>query len=260
MKSYTWALFIVLNLVGTNQGFAQDKNDAIKLSSDPYCPFVCDAVGGQGAGVDLVLEALAAEKIPAEFEILPWQRVLDGVRRGTINAVVGAVKADDRPFIWVEEPIGKIQDFFFRKKGSSWVYSGIESLQQVQLGGTEGYQYDKPILDFVNQNKGGRVELIAAENALKLNLKKLLAGRVDILIDEVNVVRYAIKTEQLSDKVEPASPAGPEEYLWVGFSPALANSAVLAEKTAHGIKKLRQDGRLAAILDRYGLIDWKTAH
>jgi ABC-type amino acid transport substrate-binding protein len=43
------------------------------------------------------------------------------------------------------------------------------------------------------------------------------------------------------------------------MSPVLADAHQLVERFDAGLDTLRQDGRLTAILARYGLTDWETS-
>ena len=74
------------------------------------------------------------------------------------------------------------------------------------------------------------------------------------------VISYELKKHGLQDKISVAGCAEPVENVYVAFSSKIARSAALAEALDKGVEELRQNGRLAAILETYGLQEdtWMT--
>ncbi len=94
------------------------------------------------------------------------------------------------------------------------------------------------------------MEFVAGDDALQKNLAKLLAGRVDVVLDDGNVLRSKIAALGLEGKVKVVQ--GPRSTpLFIAFSPASPEAADLAKILDRGIEKLRANGGLATIMARY---------
>jgi polar amino acid transport system substrate-binding protein len=96
--------------------------------------------------------------------------------------------------------------------------------------------------------------MIGGDDALKRNLQKLKAGRIDMAIDERSVVTYMIDQLGLQDDLQVAN-YGEATELHIGFSPALEASALYAQQLTEGVAQLKASGRYGEILKRYGLTE-----
>ena len=97
-------------------------------------------------------------------------------------------------------------------------------------------------------------------DALATNLQKLLYRRIDVLVDEKMTVMLKAKEMGMERQirlagVDPVRPA--EDRVYIAFSPALSRSHEYAAALDRGVEMLRENGRLAAILKKYGIDDWE---
>ena len=118
------------------------------------------------------------------------------------------------------------------------------------FGGTAGTYLKQHLAD------RARVQVVSGDDALALNLRKLQAGRIDLVVDDANVLAHLLREHgpDSGAKLALTVDAAP---VYVAFSPALADAQTLCQTLDASMRRMRASGRLAQILARYGLRDWK---
>lgn len=233
--------------------------DVITLRADEWCPYNCADTGDKpGYGVEIAKEIFARAGHTVDYRTVAWARALEDCRKGTVVAVIGTTRNESPDFVFPADPIGIADNTLAVKKGNPWRYDGPASLERVKLGVIQGYAYDGDVGTWV-QDKAkdkARIDMIGGDNGLEQNLKKLLAGRIDATVDAKPVLIYKLAQLGLADKVELAGTTDPSE-IHVAFSPANPKAREYAALFETGLAELRASGRLAAILAKYGIPDWK---
>jgi polar amino acid transport system substrate-binding protein len=211
-----------------------------------------------GYMIELAQVILAKHGHTVEYRSMPWERSLKEVRRGSFDCVVGAYKEDAPDFIFPDVAWGSIESSFYVKNETAWRYTGIDSVKKVVMGSIGGYAYSEELDKYIEQNKGkGKVQVINANNALEQNIKKLLKGRLDTVIESHLVMEAKLKSMGATDKVKSAGILVKAENMYIACSPAKSTSKEYAKLFSEGIKELRASGKLKEILDKYGLKDWQ---
>jgi len=236
--------------------------DTITLRADEWCPFNCQPEADKpGFGIEIARAVFTAAGHDLDYRLLPWTRALDECRKGAIAAVIGTTPTESPDFVFPAEMIARADNAMAVKKGNPWRYAGPASLDRLKVGIIQGYVYMGTIGDYLEAAAKApdhkRLDTTGGDNALELNLKKLLAGRVDVVIDSGAVLTYKIQDLHLTDKVELAGSADLDP-IYVAFSPALPVSKDLAALFDRSVADLRASGKLQAILSRYGQKDWKN--
>jgi polar amino acid transport system substrate-binding protein len=236
--------------------------DVVRLRADPWCPFNCgpeDAMPGYA--VEIAAAALAAAGHEIDYRIMPWARALKDTQQGLVEAALGVSEEEATPLHLILSPLlGLSQACFFVQKGNDWHLTDVKSLKSQTLGVILGYGFgDKRLADYVEANKADqtRIRFVGGDDAVETNLDLLLKGRVSVIVDNADVIRYEILHRELRDKVAEAGCLDSKTRLYIGFSPANSSSAEYAEALRVGLKRMRADGSLKKILDRYGLRDWQ---
>lgn len=102
------------------------------------------------------------------------------------------------------------------------------------------------------QVRSGEIQLLSGNDALARNLRKLLAGRIDVMVEEHSALLYQLQQLGLQDQVV-LLPHAQSSSLHIGFSPRHPRSALYVRQMEQGLAELRRSGRYRAILARYGL-------
>jgi polar amino acid transport system substrate-binding protein len=238
---------------------AAARADTVALRADEWCPYNCAPDHDKpGYAVELAREAFAAAGHTVDYQVLGWSRSIEDARAGRYAGIIGAIPDDAPDFIFPSEPIGASMEGYAVRKGTAFRYRDAESFAGKVLGSIAGYAFGGAVGEYIEAHKDdrSRVQLVSGDDALAQNLRKLVAGRVDVVVDDANVLANAIAELDLGEQVVVAD-AGKPGPIYIAFSPALPKGKENAAILDRGIAALRRSGRLDLILARYGLKDWR---
>ena len=256
MKLRSLILCLPMLLLGIGP---QAKAETLIVASDHWCPYNCaEADGREGYAVDILRTIFEPLGIVVDYRLMGWERAVEEARRGHATAVIGAIEKEVPGFILPEENIGVSALAFFVRANDPWRYRGVESFLGKSLGIPDGYGLDSVLEDFLAAHQG-EIALYRAGRQLPAqhNLQLLMEGRLDIVGDNAQVVRYLANSMGIGESVTYAGDDECRTPLYIAFSPADQRSARYAALFDEGIRRLRKTERLRAILARYGLTDWK---
>jgi len=246
---------VFATLVSSNANAAEAAGKVI-FASDEYCPYNCEAgKSPEGSMVDMVKEILKASGKSVEYKQMPWKRSLSDAKAGTVTGVFAATADDADGLTLVSEEFGASQTCFYAKSASTFNYAGVTSLSNVRIGIADGYGYGPELDGYIEANKKDKAKFLVtnSDEAMAQNLKMVLAGRVDLVAEDANVMDYKIKDEKLA--LRKAGCTKDRVPLYIALSPKADKK--LADDLAAGIRALRADGRLKKILATYEMKDWK---
>lgn len=245
-----------LSLLACLTATAAAHGETLVIAADVWCPINCAADAPQpGIFVELARDIFAEAGIAVRYETRNWARVLQEVRRGEINAAIGAGREDAPDFLFGETPVAQSRNCFYTRHASAWRYTGVDSLPAVRLGVINEYSYGEQINAYVATHAGtdDRVQVASGDQALALNLSKLAHGRLDALIENHWVIQSMLADRGWRASLRQAGCREPDVPIYLAFSPALAGSARHVELFEQGLRRYRADGRLRALLQAYGV-------
>ena len=240
-----------------NHAVAEFKT--ISIGADVWYPYNGISKSSElGFMIDIAVEVFKEKGYSVDYKNLPWNRAKDECRKGKMDAVVGAYKDDVPDFIFPEIEQGVSKTVFWVKKGSTWRYDGIRSLEEIKVGVIADYLYGDEFDNYVKKYNGNvqRVQVAHGDTALSSNIKKLMKERIGTFVEDIMVCSVELKNMKLSEEVVPAGQLV-ENNVYMAFSPKLETSKTYAEILTEGMMSLRKTGKLKTILDKYGLSDWK---
>jgi polar amino acid transport system substrate-binding protein len=246
------ALAALLAAAGTARA-----GEGFTIVSDTFCPYTCEP-GGAAPGylVEAAQKIFAAKGVTVTYEVVAWDAAIEAVRAGKHGAIIGAFKKDTPDFVFPAATMGASRFTFLVRKGDAWRYAGVPSLKGKKLGLTKDYTYGDAIEAFLKANPGTDVR-VEGTDPLDLNVKNLLTKRVDVVVEESNVVLFKSGQRRLGDLVEKAGESENAEEMYLAFSPALPRSKEWSRLFSEGLDAMRKSGELGALLKKYGVKDWK---
>lgn len=258
-----YALILLLSMSLPIQA-AEEKKEIV-IVADEWCPFNCYPTSKKpGYVVELAKIIFAKHGIEVKYEIVPWVRALQGTADGDYNAAICASKNEGKALLFPDEMVGISRNKFYVRSDSSWVYTDEKSLEAVSFGVIADYSYGEVFDNYMKQNKDDntKIQIATGDNAIELNLKKLVNKRIDATYDNEFVARYEINELGYNGKVKEAgqisTPISPrDDYYYLAFSPKKPESAKYAKIFSDGIREMRKSGELEEIMHKYGLHDWK---
>lgn len=238
---------------------AQAPARMLQIRADLWCPYNCDPASDRpGFMIEIARRSLAPHGVGVEYRTMPWARALLEVRAGGIDGVVGANVEDARGLVMPPRPYGRSEDVLVVRRGERFVFDGPAAFGDRRVAIVLDYAYSDTINEWleVNRSDPRRVQPASGDDALPVNLRKLMASRVDVVIEDENVAHRAIGAMGLSDRVEIVM-TGESQDLFIALGRHLPDAQVIAGWLADGIDALRDSGELDTILSRYGMRDWR---
>lgn len=239
--------------------------ESITIAADVWCPYNCDP-GHQKAGyvVEVAKAIFEPKGIAVYYEVTTWKRALNETRKGHYHAAICATAVEAPGFIFPKSPVGASVFKFFTAPESTWKFTTIKALQSISLGVVEGYDYEGDINEFIwaHKNHRNHLQMVSGNDTALQNIRKLLAGRIDVMLEDENVVMNALlemgKPESALRSAGVLTPAiDRDKLLYLAFSPKLKESKELAAIFDAGIQRMRKNGEWDAILARYDVKDWQ---
>ncbi|KXF23748.1 ABC transporter substrate-binding protein [Pseudomonas aeruginosa] len=226
--------------------------EPLRFAGDDGCPYLCP---GTPQRPGYLVEALSQVlREPPHFDSLPWPRAVQMVRDGHRDGLVGAYGLDGLRV--GSEPIGWVGLAFYTRHDSDWHYSGDASLLGQRLGLTQGY-VNNPRFEAWRSQAGDddlHLQVLGGERVLPRNLQKLLLGRIDVLLEDRDIIEHYLEHHpQLAGQIRRAGELPGRQPLHVGLSPHLPEVDARLAELDEGLRQLRREGTLKVLGERYRL-------
>lgn len=237
---------------------AEVRAESVTLRADQWCPYNCAPDAERpGYVIEIARQVFAPAHMQVDYALLNWARSIEDARAGHYDGIIGALHADAPDFVFPSEPVGQTTDGFAVRKGTVFHVDGPRSFDGKVIGAISSYAYTGEVQSYIEANKDDRskVQLTSGDDALAQNLKKLAAGRLDIVVDDANVLARTIKLAGLDDRLTIADRGAPVP-IYIAFSPTSPRAQDYAALLTAGIVRMRASGQLADILARYDVADW----
>lgn len=236
-------------------------SESLSVRSDTWPPYNDDPKGIKpGYMIQVLWEVFKPHGYTIDYQQMSWTDSLEAVRKGQFNAVVGAVKEDAPDFVFPKESFGISDTAFFVKGGTRWKFTGVGSLAKIRLGVIESYSYNEELDAYIKAGRGkGRIVEAKGEDALLSLVRMLQNGQIDAIAEDGNVMLTSLISWKVPlGSIVSAGSSREKSVLYVAFSPKHPKSKELAAIFDKEMQALRASGKLHAILQLYGLDDWKA--
>lgn len=224
------------------------------IAADEWCPINCEAGDRPGVGIEIARRIFEPRGYIVEYTLMPWARALSLIRNGDIDAVIGANKNDDPTLLFPHAPLARMTDDFYVLKNKAFVYDGVHSLKNQRLGVIADYGYSDAVEKLLRDGGAipGIVQQVGGDRALEQNIRKLLAGRIDVLIESRIVMDRKMRLMGVTDQIRRIGGV-PQGNIYLAFSKHRAASPDLVRIFDEGIKTLQADGTLTLLYSQYGV-------
>ena len=226
----------------------------ITLATDPWCPYICSMNSDKpGILIEVVKEALSESGYIVGFETINWARSIEQVRSGKIDGLVGTYQSDARDFYYGQQHIMQSEMCFFTQAGDDWLYKEPKSLETRTTLLVNGYSYGDTLDAYIakNSKQGLRnMVFVAGKETIERRFQILQTSRANTLLEDKWVIAEALKQQSVPLKLKIAGCLAAEK-VFVGFSPKKPTSPRLARALDKGMLRLRDNGKLSAIIARY---------
>lgn len=234
--------------------------DTITLVADAWCPYNCEpsSVSHPGYAVEIAKELFKQAGHQLDYQIVPWTEAVAGTKSGQYTGLICALRRDVPDFIFPEEELGHLSNDFVIRAGEKWKFTNMDSLKSIRLGIVDGYSYGRVLDSYISEKSDSdRVQKASGHQPAKINLNKLLQNNIDVLVEDKDTIVYTAKEMGISNKIVFVGQEGNVVPLYIAFAPNQPHAKDYAKILSEGIKKMREEGQLKEILEKYELSDWK---
>lgn len=198
-------LFALLAVFESCEVLAQQKT--ILIATLEYPPFIY-AEGNEVRGpiVDKVKNIFNKLDVEVTVKILPIARGLLMVKNGDVDAYFSLKKTPDREqyLFFTNTPLIQQPFVFFVKNNSKISWNGnFDDIKKYKIGVVSKTSYGIIFDNFVKKETDIHID---EAQSFELNVKKLIAGRIDMVINSYDVGKYLLKKLNSENEVVALDP------------------------------------------------------
>jgi polar amino acid transport system substrate-binding protein len=242
-------LLILASLAGLTQA------DTIRLRSDAWFPLNGDPGAVRpGFGIEALQRIWGPAGYRLDYQLMSWSRSLEAVRDGQADCVIGADEEEAGDLLIHREPLGTDATKLYVRAADLWRFNSIEDLGRRSVAVISDYSYGEALDAWLSDSRNAtRIQMAYGADALEGNIRKLLAGQVDVVPESPMVMSNALRRLNLERFVTVAGVASPPAPFYVACTAGNAEAEVWLATLDEGLRRLRASGEWQALLSEYGV-------
>jgi len=245
-KFYVFFISIAL-LLGSYTAIASE-NSLIIATAD-WKPYIGSDMQNNGYVADIAAEAMKRVGYDVVYKFHPWKRALLLAEKGKTDGVLGATYSKSRAeYLEFPQPISKIHIHFFHRREKKILYTTLKDLEPYRIGVIRGSMLETKF----------RQSGLATDAAVhqEQNLKKLLIGRIDLIIAAAEQSMYILKNNFPQDRRNEISIVNPpykKNDVYLAFSKKHPLHKKIAKDFSRGLSLIHNDGTYKKIIEKHGI-------
>jgi len=254
LKSQSFLAQLIISFILFVCGQSVHSLEVMTVRADTWCPFNC-VPNSEKPGILVELMQYAfKDSYSIDYQTLPWPQSVADVRSGKFNSVIGAAGPDAVGMTHTERPqILSITCAYALESNKKTISKAKDLLRLSSIGTTKDYSYgtetDKALKDPKLKNK---VKPIATDDALAVNFRRVLDGKIEAVIEDINVVSFQLKDRKISG-IKNIGCTEDRVPLWIAFTETNPKAKAWTEKLDKAQAELEKSGKLAEIYKKYGV-------
>lgn len=246
---FCWTAALLLHA-----SMAWTQPSRLLIQTEAWPPLVMQDSEGRPTGHDYEIMSAVLNQLDIAFniEFVPWKRLIANLKKQNADAVLGIIVTEEREhFLYFpSEPISRGGYVLFHRANEPFSFENLDSLHGKTIGTIGGYSYSEA---FKAANHFVKDSLVG-EGALVSNFRKLLLGRVDLVIANKNVGVFTASNMGILAQVgyTPKYVSGHSDF-HIGFAKKQGYKA-LAKRFSKQLAAYKKSASYRAILQRYGLL------
>jgi polar amino acid transport system substrate-binding protein len=187
-----------------------------------------------------------------DYDIMVWSEAMAEVRIGKFNAAVGIADGDSIEMIHTVTPQSTSYTCGFALNSSTKTINNAKDLIKFKsIGIIKDYTYGVHA-DKVLTSMKKKVIAISSDDALAVNIRRLLDGKIELLVDDPNVISYQLKNRKITN-IKKLGCTEDKNYTFIGFTKSNPKSKGWVEILSKGQAELEKSGRMSEIFIKYGI-------
>ncbi len=212
--------------------------EKIKLANGEWAPFLSKDLKHSGYISHIVTEAFAEEGYEVEYVFLPWKRGFEAAKNGKYHgSLIWGFNEERAKDFHYSDTVAELGTSLFYNLDKPIEWDKTSDLSQFKIGGVVGYAYGIEDLEKMGKVK---IERIAKADG---NYKKLLAGRIDIVLEDTEVGYETLNKLNINKRITAHAKTLSKRNYSVIISKKAANAGTILAAFNKGLKKVMADGR-----------------
>jgi len=183
------------------------EQQEIVIATLEYPPFIYSENNQvKGIIVDKIRDVFGKLEVKVTIKIYPIARGLLMVKNGEVDAYFSLKKTPEREkeLLFTKEPLIQQPFVFFTRNDSRIIWHGnLKDIKNYRIGIVSKTSYGTVFDEYL---KKGFIQNIDETQTFEQNIKKLIAGRVDLIINSYDVGQYILKKLNASNRIIALSP------------------------------------------------------
>jgi polar amino acid transport system substrate-binding protein len=223
----------------------------VRVAGDPYPPWIEGTEGSvatEGIAVKLAQELFKRLNLKTLIVVYPFERGIQRIKEGDEDVILMVSETEERKkFILFTPPIRHSKWVFYHRKGDDFSWNTWKDLQKYRIGYVTGNNIGQDFPAAAEKYKF-YIEEVKADI---FNVKKLLLGRIDIIIADLEVMQRIIQQNlDFQGKLEWYDKPIFESYYHFGISRKSFLAPMLPEIN-EVLQKMKRDGAFQEIFCQY---------
>ncbi len=220
--------------------------DIFTVATFEWDPFVNAQRPDSGISIAIIKATLESQGHEIKLVPMTWARALVMLEKNKIDIL---------PAVWFSEERAKIMEFsdsyasnrivFIKNKSNDYEYNGLASLHNKTVGVVRDYAYGNEFLNDPQIN-------LSVSNSLISNVKKVIAGRVNLTLEDEIVAKTIIPPDLLKE-VAFTQNALNEKPLYMTCSKSNEKCKAIITSFNQGLSIMKTNGQLDQLLSAPGV-------
>lgn len=218
----------------------------LHLVANYWEPYTGDSLPSRGLASAIVITALKRAGYDATIDIMPWARVLATAYSGKADGVVAIwPTAERRSKLLFSDSYMANELVLLHMTGHLASRKSLSDLDGLTVGIGYGYDYSDEFLALKNFKS-------EPVTTVMQNLRKLVIGRVDMVLEDRRIAEFNIRTHAGEDerlrRIDLSGPVVMQLPLHFALSPATPDAQKILAAFNAELRRMGRDGTLAALL------------
>lgn len=228
--------------------------ESLKIASIDWCPQLCASGEQEGYVKDIVQLVFKGSPYQIQITDYPWSRSILLVRNGDAQALLSPAKAEAPSLLYPQYEVGVQRMCFFTHRRSTWEYSGVSSLIDLQIGIATDTSVEE-LNSFIVSHKKQFQFMPYTGTYVQKSVRKLIQGRMDAFLFTRNTTLYELSKLKAQDQIREAGCVS-EAKIYMAFSPDNKQREKVEKMMKffdQRMSQLKAQGEIEKIMQNYGL-------
>jgi polar amino acid transport system substrate-binding protein len=246
-------LFFITTFSSVMLGAQSSGVNGMYFTDSLFPPYVIGKEGESadgGIAVDIASEIFRRLDIPVRIELYPWSRVLKMLEAGSSDGALLLMWDEERSrYLGYTEKLLESSEYIYFdvQKNPDFTWKNYDDLAGYVIGLVRGFVYGDDFERAIREY-GLRIEYAQTS---EMNLRKLNAGRIDLVVEDKNVAEWILRSlgdDALSIVRDPLKVSSYTYYMALSREDRLMP---MLEDINMIIREMNEAGTIDRIIDTY---------